>query len=351
MKIEGTQALEVAVVILCFNGKKLMEELLPIALRNTTLNDKTQLIVVDNASTDDSVEWLKTNYPEVPYFQLDQNYGFAGGYNKAIELIDSEFHVLLSSDVEVTENWLPPLLEGMKKDDRVGACQPKVLSYHDRTQFEYAGAAGGMIDRWGVPFCRGRIFAHSEIDKNQYDSDEEIFWASGCCFAVRAKAWHKAGGLDTDFFAHMEEIDLCWRMQSHGYRIMAFPQSTVHHMGGQTLSYDNPKKLYLNSRNNYAMLLKNWPSSQLILRMPFKFLIDWMGAIYFLFKKGVPSFNAIIKGQIHFLLRFSHWLKKRNQLHQQPLSKVKGIYAGSIIKESFISGKNAFSKLNHKRFS
>jgi len=326
-----------------------MEELLPIALENTEIDDLTQLIVVDNASTDDSVKWLDENYSNVPLIQLDQNYGFAGGYNKGIELIDAEFHVLLSSDVEVTKNWLPPLINAMKSNENIGACQPKVLSYHRRNEFEYAGAAGGFMDNWGVPLCRGRIFAHSEEDNGQYEDAMEIFWASGCCFTVRSSAWKKTGGLDTDFFAHMEEIDLCWRMQGLGYTIMVFPKSQVYHMGGQTLSYDNPKKLYLNCRNNYAMLVKNADSSFLYLKMPLKFIIDWLGAIYFLFKKGGASFTAIIKGQFHFLWRLSHWLKKRKLTERKAMTDIRGIYTKSIIKDSFLLNRNKFSSINPKK--
>ena len=189
---------------------------------------------------------------------------FAGGYNKAVELIDSTYTILLSSDVEVAPNWLPPIVKELKENSNTGACQPKVRSYYKRNEFEYAGAAGGFIDNWGVPFCRGRVFSVSEEDHGQYEGRAEIFWASGCCFAINKSAWIKAGGLDTDFFAHMEEIDLCWRMQGLGYDIVSIPESVVYHMGGQTLSYDNPKKLYLNCRNNYAMLVKNWPTGRLI---------------------------------------------------------------------------------------
>ena len=345
MKVDRIDSLETAVVILCFNGKTLMEELLPIAIQHTSLDERTQLIVVDNASTDNSVDWLTKNYPEIPLIQLDTNYGFAGGYNKGLELIGAEYYVLLSSDVEVAENWLDPLIEGMKADKAIGACQPKVRSYHKRQEFEYAGAAGGFVDSWGVPFCRGRIFSYSEVDKGQYDDVKEIFWASGCCFAVRSEAWQETGGLDTDFFAHMEEIDLCWRMQGMKYKIMAFPESRVYHMGGQTLSYDNPKKLYLNCRNNYAMLVKNAPNEFLYFKLPFKFIIDWFGAVYFLVKKGPSSFMAIIRGQIHFLLRLSHWKKKRNQTQRRPQKDIKGIYSNSIIKQSFMLGKNTFSSL------
>lgn len=344
---ESIGSLETAIIILCYNGKALMQELLPIALKHTTVDDKTKVIIVDNASTDDSVAWLNKNYPNIPFIQLDTNYGFAGGYNKAIEKIDAEYYVLLSSDVEVSQNWLPPMIEEMKKDATIGACQPKVRSYHKRNEFEYAGAAGGFIDNLGVPFCRGRIFSHSEIDTLQYDFPKQIFWASGCCFVVNGKAWKKTGGLDTDFFAHMEEIDLCWRMQGIGYKIMAFPSSVVYHMGGQTLSYDNPKKLYLNCRNNYIMLVKNWPTSVLFWRLPLKIVIDWFASIYFLLTKGSPFFVAIIKGQLSFLRQLSYSLKKRKGIERKSLSAIKGVYSKSIIKEHFIHKKNTFLSLKY----
>lgn len=337
---------ETAIIVLNYNGLALLKELLPISISNTEISEEVQLIVADNNSSDESVSWLKANYPEIYLLEFEENHGFAGGYNKAVELIESTYTILLSSDVEVAPNWLPPIIKELKENKSTGACQPKVKSYHRRNEFEYAGAAGGFIDNWGVPFCRGRLFDVSEVDTEQYETREEIFWASGCCFAVNREAFLKTGGLDVAFFAHMEEIDLCWRMQGLGYKIVSIPSSVVYHMGGQTLSYDNPKKLYLNCRNNYAMLFKNWPTSTLIIRIPFKILIDWLGAIHFLFKKGWGSFWAIIKGQIDFFLRLSHWLKIRKKTTRISIKNTTGIYPKSIIFAFFIKNKKKYTELS-----
>ena len=324
----------------------MLEELLPITLKNTKIDENCKLILVDNASTDDTVEWLEKHYPTIPLLRFTTNYGFTGGYNKATETIDATFHVLLSSDVEVSPNWLPPLVTYLKANKSVGACQPKVLSYYKRDHFEYAGANGGFIDSWGIPFCRGRIFSYSEKDIGQYNSPIDIFWASGCCFAVRTEAWKTTGGLATDFFAHMEEIDLCWRMQRAGYTISNCSDSVVFHMGGQTLSYEDPRKLYLNCRNNLAMLVKNWPVSNLIFRLPLRIVLDWIGAFYFLLTRGVPSFIAIFKGHIDFIKKLPYWYSKRDGLPKST-KNIKGIYKGSIVFHHFIRGVKVFSNLRY----
>ncbi len=345
MEVSHIGKLETAVVILCYNGRKLLEELLPIALANTAVDDRTRIILADNASTDDTVEWANLHYPEVPLLRFHSNFGFTGGYNKALDLIEAEYYVLLSNDVEVAARWLPPLIDQMKKDQTVGACQPKVLSYHRREHFEYAGAAGGFLDHWGMPFCRGRVFFDIEKDTGQYNDVREIFWAGGCCFAIRGAAWHRAKGLEPDFFAHMEEVDLCWRLQGMGYKILVCPGSEVFHMGGQTLSYTNPTKLYLNCRNNLAMLTKNWPASRLLWKLPLRLLMDWLSAFYFLISRGFPSFKAVLKGQFHFLLHLGHWLKKRKEVQRVGTNQLKGYYPGSIAFAHFVKGVNVFSNL------
>lgn len=348
MIIEGIKVKETAVVVLNYNGQHLLEELIPKSISRTNIDEKTQLIVVDNASTDNSVAWMSSNFPNVPLLQLDKNYGFTGGYNKSLECIEAAFFVLLSSDVEVEKNWLTPLIDRLKSNSRIAACQPKVLSYYQRDSFEYAGASGGFIDALGMPFCRGRIFNTIEKDVGQYDNAIEIKWASGCCFAIKSEAWKKMRGFDEDFFAHMEEVDLCWRLNGLGFSIFVEPKSVVYHMGGETLNYNHPKKLYLNYRNNYAMLLKNQMALILVLLLPFRFIVDILAAFYFMSKNGPLAFVAVFKAQVHFLLRFSHWLKTRKKVIRKR-SKIKYIYSEkSIALAYFLGNKKQFSQLERK---
>lgn len=248
------------VIILNWNGRKLLEQFLPTAVRFTQ-DPEVELVVADNGSTDDSVEWIRSRFPNVRVLEFEENLGFAGGYNKAINETDYEYVILLNSDVEVTEGWWQPLLAYMKGHPEVGACQPKIRSYHKRDYFEYAGAAGGYLDRLGYPYCRGRILEKVEKDEGQYDGDPvEITWASGAALMVRVSAYREAGGLDERFFAHQEEIDLCCRMIALGYKVMALSDSVVYHVGGASLNQGNPKKTYLNFRNNLLLLHKNLPA-------------------------------------------------------------------------------------------
>ncbi len=250
------------VIILNWNGRKLLEQFLPTAVRFTQGSD-VELVVADNGSTDDSVEWIRSCFPNVRVLELKENLGFAGGYNKAINETDYEYVILLNSDVEVTDGWWQPLLAFMKRHPEVGACQPKIRSYHKRDYFEYAGAAGGYLDRLGYPYCRGRILEKVERDEGQYDGDPvEITWASGAALMVRVSAYREAGGLDERFFAHQEEIDLCCRMIALGYKVMALSDSVVYHVGGASLNQGNPKKTYLNFRNNLLLLHKNLPAGK-----------------------------------------------------------------------------------------
>lgn len=343
--MDSIKALDTAVVILNFNGKHLLEQLIPITLSNTQFDKTTQLIVVDNDSTDDSMHWLSNNYPDISIIRLDQNYGFTGGYNKALAQIDAKYFVLLSSDVEVGKHWLPPLINCLKRDASIAVCQPKVRSFYRREEFEYAGAAGGYLDSLGMPFCRGRMFSSIEKDIGQYDNACEIFWASGCCFVVKQEVWRDSGGFDEDFFAHMEEIDLCWRIKDMGYSVYVEPKSTVYHMGGETLSYNHPKKLFLNFRNNYAMLTKNLILSKLFLLLPLRMLIDLMASLYFLQKNGWKAFVAILKAQVHFLWRFSHWYNKR-EVFDKGSVKQKSFFSNRIvIIDYFLRNKKRFAQL------
>ena len=252
---------KVAVVILNWNGLDLMKEFLPSICAHTP-TDIADVVVADNGSTDGSVEWLKRNHPDVILLEMEENHGYARGYNLAIKKLPYSYVVLLNSDVEASPDWLTPLFDFCESHPDVGACQPKLLAYRDKKAFEYAGAAGGFLDKYGYPYCRGRIFFSIENDEGQYDSPAEIFWATGACLFIRREVYLKAGGLDESFFAHMEEIDLCWRVKLLGYKIYTVPQSHMYHLGGATLSASEPRKTYLNFRNNLLMLYKNLPKNE-----------------------------------------------------------------------------------------
>ena len=282
--------MKVAIVILNWNGEKYLSQFLPILLENTRIVD-VEIVVADNASTDGSLSLLKDKFPAVRTVLLDKNYGFAGGYNKALAQIEAEYFVLLNSDVEVTENWLSPMLQYLEQNKDVAACQPKIRAYHNRQYFEHAGASGGFIDYLGYPFCRGRVFGDVEEDKGQYDDVVDVFWATGACMMIRSEVYTKVGGLDDDFFAHMEEIDLCWRLNARGYRIVCIPQSTVFHVGGGTLHVEHPRKTYLNFRNNLLMLYKNLPQNALKEVLFWRSILDYLAAFQ-LFVSGKPK-NAI----------------------------------------------------------
>jgi len=334
---------KVSVVILNYNGRKYLQQFLPSVI---SYSKEAQIVVVDNASTDDSREFLKNQYPFIELVYLTENVGYAGGYNEALKQIESEYFVLLNSDIEVTDNWLNPIIELMESDDGVAAAQPKIKSFKNQEYFEYAGAAGGFIDFLGYPFCQGRIFNSSEKDTGQYDQMREIFWASGACFIVRAKAFHEMGGFDPDFFAHMEEIDLCWRLHNKGYRIMAYPQSTVFHVGAGTLPVTNPRKTYLNFNNNLAMLTKNLPASQ-ILKLPLRILLDWIAALKFLLD-GSPNHSwAVIRAHLNYFGKLNLTIRKRSPNISSQNGK---IYHRSIVFDYYLLGRKMFGDLNWKAF-
>ncbi len=301
-----------AIVILNWNGEKYLQQFLPVLLEKTVIPG-IEIIVADNASTDNSMKVLSEKFPEVKTILLDKNYGFAGGYNKALEQIEADYYVLLNSDVEVTDGWFEPLLDYMNENEDVAACQPKIRSYYQRENFEHAGAAGGFIDKYGFPFCRGRIFGVVEKDNGQYDDVKDVFWATGACLMVRSKLYWKAGGLDDEFFAHMEEIDLCWRFKSRGYRVVCIPQSTVFHIGGGTLNVENPHKTYLNFRNNLLLLYKNVPNNLLKETMFWRSYFDYAAAFQ-LFITGKPK-NAmsVIKARKDFKLMVANFEEKRKE--------------------------------------
>lgn len=288
---------KVAVVILNYNGAEMLMRFLPLVV---DYSPEAEVVVADNASTDNSVEVMKEQFPAVRLLQLDSNYGFAGGYNKALAQVEAEYYVLLNSDVEVTPGWLSPLLEFMEFNDTAVACQPKILDYKRKTHFEYAGAAGGFIDYYGYPYCRGRVFNTVEADSGQYNDVHPLFWATGAAMFVRSKAYWSAGGLDEGFFAHMEEIDLCWRFLARGSRIYAVPQSTVYHVGGATLDKGNPQKTFLNFRNNLLLLYKNLPESELRRTMRVRTLLDYIAAVKFLVAGDFGHFKAVLRARSEF---------------------------------------------------
>lgn len=309
-----------AIVILNWNGKNWLEQFLPKVIENS---GNAQLVVIDNDSTDDSVRFLENKFPEVQIIKNDKNYGFAGGYNIGLKSVNAEFYCLLNSDVEVTEGWLDPIMKIFQNDERIAAVQPKILDYNRRNYFEFAGAGGGLIDNLGYPYCRGRIFEEIEEDKGQYDDETEIFWASGCCFFIRSKDFWEQDGFDDRFFAHQEEIDLCWRLKNVGKKIFYTGKSTVYHVGGGTLSKQNPDKTYLNFRNNLTMMLKNLPFPKLLPLLFFRLSLDGIAGIYFGFKNGFPHLWAVVRSHIGFYLQLPHsvQLRKKPQLKKYYQSK------------------------------
>ena len=291
---------KIAIVILNWNGVDMMRRYLTDVV-NYSIVDNAVVYVADNASTDDSVEMLRSEYPQVKVILLEKNWGFAEGYNKALSQIEAEYYVLLNSDVKVTHHWLQPLVEFMDAHRDVAACQPKLLSIIDTDSFEYAGACGGFIDLYGYPFCRGRVFNTIESDKGQYDTAMPILWATGACMMIRSSDYWNAGGFDGRFFAHNEEIDLCWRLRLLGRKVYCIPDSAVFHLGGGTLPKSNPMKTYLNFRNNLTMLYKNLPDRELRKVMRMRFWLDWLAALQMLLLgRSIGDFKAVIKARMAF---------------------------------------------------
>lgn len=304
---------KLAVVILNWNGKNWLEKFLPSVVR---FSDGADIYVIDNASTDDSVKFLQLNFPSVKIVMNSKNSGFAGGYNEGLRQIDAEYYCLLNSDVEVTENWIEPVLNLFEKNSDIAAIQPKILSYNDKNKFEFAGAAGGLIDNLGYPYCRGRVFDEVEEDKGQYNDETEIFWASGCALFIRSKDFWNQNGFDERFFAHQEEIDLCWRLINSGRKIFYTGKSKVYHVGGGTLNKQSAQKTYLNIRNNLSMMLKNLPFPQLIGLIFFRLCLDGVAGIYFGLKQGFPHLWAVIRAHFGFYAQASGTWKRR-QKHQK----------------------------------
>jgi GT2 family glycosyltransferase len=336
----------VSIVILNWNGRNHLEQFLPTLVRHTT-HPGAEIVVADNGSEDDSLAYIEKNFPSVRTIALDKNHGFSGGYNRAMEQVDARYMLLLNSDIEVTEGWLEPLLEEMERDESIAACTPRILDFKRRTHFEYAGAAGGFIDRYGYPFCRGRIFDHIEEDRGQYNDDTDIFWGSGACLMVRSNLYRESGGLDELFFAHMEEIDLCWRLQRMGYRIRYVSSSAVYHVGGATLQRGNPFKTFLNFRNNMLLLYKNLPVRGRGKILFSRMILDGISAFRFLFQGSFRDFWAILSAHMAFYGIKSSYrgIKNRNKYNENSVI-VKGIYPGTIVIDFFLKGKKKFSDLD-----
>ena len=334
-----------AVVILNFNGVGFLKKYLPTVIRHS---EGAEIVVADNASTDDSVEFMKHEFPQIRLLENGENAGFAGGYNWALSQVESDYYVLLNSDIEVTPNWLQPVIGLMESDKTIAACQPKIRSAFQKDHFEYAGASGGFIDQWGYPFCRGRVFEEMEKDEGQYDDVREVFWATGACLFVRADIYHRLGGLDEDFFAHMEEIDFCWRAKNEGYKIMVQPASVIYHVGGGTLPKSSARKTYLNFRNNFMLLYKNLPQNRLWKVFAARLLLDGLAGVRFLLQGHFRDIAAVIKAHFYFYGHLSVLKQKRARLKQKQVS---GIYRGSLIFAHFFKGIETFDGLKAEKFS
>ena len=334
-------AKRVAVIILNWNGEKLLREFLPSVVKNTN-TDLGRVVVVDNHSTDGSWICLEQEFPDVERVLFEDNFGFAGGYNRAIEMIEAEYVVLLNSDVEVAPGWLEPLVAVLDRDERVAAVQPKILAYRDKKKFEYAGAAGGYIDYLGFPFCRGRVMDTTEQDDGQYDDEVDVFWATGASLCIRRDVYRATGGLDEAFFAHMEEIDLCWRLKNGGYTLKVVPSSVVYHLGGGSLPMNHPKKLFLNYRNNLLMLHKNLCTKQCKKIFFARVLLDTMAGGLFLLKGQWSNTRSVIRAYKAF-----REMRKVYPVPERSVS-LSGIYPRSIVLDYFLRGKKKFSDLNFK---
>lgn len=340
--------IKTAVVILNWNGRNFLEKFLP----SVVLYSKGDagIFIIDNASTDDSIAFVAAHYPEITILQNEHNGGFSKGYNDGLKNIKAQYFVLLNSDVEVSKNWIAPIVQLLDNQPEIAACQPKIKSYHQKNQFEYAGAAGGFLDKHYYPFCRGRIFDVVEEDTGQYDSTREVFWASGACLFVRAELYAKLGGLDEDFFAHMEEIDLCWRLKNAGFKIMASHQSTVYHVGGGTLSKINPRKTFLNFRNNLFIITKNCDRKKLFPMLFKRMILDGIAAGKFLFSGSSSHAFAVLRAHFSFYAQFTRMYKKRQFLEPLPYTNTSTQYKKSIIWDFYVRKHKHFSEIDASYF-
>jgi GT2 family glycosyltransferase len=333
---------KVAIVILNWNGKKYLEQFLPSVL--STRYSSFEVVIADNGSTDDSISFLQTNYPSIRLVRFSENLGFAKGYNDALKQVESDYYVLLNSDVEVTDGWLQPQVDLLENDKMIAASQPKILSYNNKKMFEYAGAAGGWLDKYGYPFAKGRVFDICEEDKGQYDQSEPIFWASGAALFIRSKVFHEMKGFDEYFFAHQEEIDLCWRIQLAGYKIYSCPSSVVYHVGGGTLPRGNSLKTYLNFRNNRIMMSKNLPLSKKLWAMPARHFLDGISAWKGLLTGDGGYFIAILRAQVAFL-KWWFFYQKKSLFPSTKKGNLSGYLQKNMVWQHFAKKKNSFSKI------
>ncbi|HXD93463.1 MAG TPA: glycosyltransferase family 2 protein [Bacteroidia bacterium] len=344
------QNIKIAVVILNFNGKKLLQKFLPAVIQYSS---QATIYVADNASADDSIRFLKTEFPTIKLIELKENYGFAKGYNEALKQVDADYFILLNSDVEVTPNWIEPIINLMALDKTIAAAQPKILSYNEKNEFEYAGACGGFIDKYGYPFCRGRIFDTLEKDNAQYNQPIEVFWATGACMFIRADIYANLKGFDGFYFAHMEEIDLCWRIKNTQHKVMAVPTSVVYHLGGGTLNKLSPRKTFLNFRNSLISLTKNNSSGSLFFKIVTRLVLDGVAGVKF-FIEGKPVHTwAIIKAHFSFYANFKNTLRLRKEIKSAAnyTPSNNQIYQSSIVFDYFFKNKKRFSDLKKELFT
>ena len=340
--------MKTAIVILNWNGKKLLEQFLPSIVN---FSSEASIYVADNASTDTSISYVRTFFPSIKIVKNATNGGYAKGYNDALQSIHADIFCLINSDVAVTKNWLVPVLDVFKNEEKTAIIQPKILDFKDKRKFEYAGAGGGFVDLYGYPYCRGRIFNHLETDKGQFNNTTDIFWASGACLFIRSKIYHQLNGFDEDYFAHQEEIDLCWRIHNAGYKIAVIPDSTVFHLGGGTLDYGNSKKVYLNFRNNLYTLFKNDSSINIFWKIPLRLILDGIAGLKFLLEGKFKSALSIIKAHFSFYANFFKLLKKRSQLEElikvygKSKANKDGMLSKSILWQYYVSGKKTFSDI------
>ena len=341
--------MKIAIVILNWNGKQLLEKFIPTVLQHS--KNVATIYVIDNASTDRSISILTEKFPDVKIVQNSENGGYARGYNEGLKKIAADYFVLLNSDVEVTYNWMQPIISLMEADRSIAACQPKILNYNVRDEFEYAGGGGGFIDKWGYPFCRGRVFNSFEKDHGQYDDTREVFWASGACLFIRSNIFLETGGFDEDFFAHMEEIDLCWRIRNLGYKIYYCADSAIYHVGAGTLSKMNPKKTFYNFRNNLLLLCKNHAPEYFYFKLFLRICLDGVAGLRFIVSGEFAHCIAVIKAHFSFYALFKQTLEKRNAIKEQIVRYAdNGVYRGSIVWDYFVRGKSKFSDIREDLF-
>ena len=326
----------IAVVVLNWNGKALLETFLPSVVQHS---DEAQVYLVDNASTDDSVPFVKATFPSIKIIQNAGNYGFAQGYNEALQQLEEPIYALVNSDIEVTENWLHPILSHFESHPQTAIAQPKLLDYKNKSYFEYAGAAGGFIDRFGYAYCRGRVFETLEKDEHQYPEPAKIFWATGACFFIRRDVYHQLGGLDASFFAHQEEIDLCWRAFNQGYDCFYLPDSVVYHVGGATLKTGTPRKTFLNFRNSLSMMLKNLPAKALVPILFARLVLDGIAGIQFLLQGKGSHTWAIVQAHFSFYGRIRATLALRKAPQRKDYYTL-----NSIVWNYFVKGKKYFER-------